>query len=326
MKLDNLFRGLGLDKIIGDHPLSYIDIGSRGGFQNDLSPLAFAVNAIGFEPDPKEHARLEAAPTGPWKSTRILPYAIGAKTGRQKLFIPTDPQSASLLEHNPEIGRRFNKPQFFKVEDVIDVDTVTLDEAARLAGIKSADYIKIDIEGAEMGVFAACPGIMENVLAVKTEVSFLPIRHAQHLAHEIEAYFKDRRFELMDVIRPAHWRRQGYLIHPYMSLEKPPYSRGQLIHADYLYFRDPQTLGNDKDALMRLALISMAFGYFDNALMILEQTALRSHLQKTYGLSPLEMVHPASRKYGRKMFLKAVYGHVRGLVPFIRYSRNFLTG
>lgn len=326
MKLDNVFLGLGADEIIRDHPLSYIDIGSRGGFQNDLSPLAFAVNAIGFEPDPKERARLGGTPTGPWMSTRILPYAIGAETGRQKLFIPTDPQSASLLEHNPEIGRRFHKPQFFEVQDIMDVDTVTLAEAIRLAGIKSVDYIKIDIEGAEMSVLSASPEIMESVLAVKTEVSFLPLRRGQHLAHEIEAYFKERCFELMDVIQPAHWRREGYLIHPYMASEKPPYSRGQLIHADYLYFRDPQTLGNDKNALIKLALISMAFGYFDNALMIFERTELRSHLHQTYGLSPLETVHPASRKYGRRMFLEAAYGRLRGLVPFVRYFKNFLAG
>ncbi len=326
MKSNHLFHGLGLDDIIGDHPLSYIDIGSRGGFQDDLSPLGFGVNAIGFEPDPKELARLEAAPAGPWMSARILPYAIGATTGRQKLFIPTDPQSASLLEHNPEIGRRFHKPQFFEVQDAIDIHTVTLTEAARLAEIKSVDYIKIDIEGAEMNVFNASPEIMETVLAVKTEVSFLPIRRTQHLAHEIEAYFKERGFELMDIIGPAHWRRQGYLIHPYIDRQKPPYSRGQIIHADYLYFRDPQTLEGDKEALMKLALISMAFGYFDNALMIFEQPDLRSYLRQTYGLSPLETVHPASQKYGRKMFLKAVYNQVRGLVPFLRYSKNFLAG
>ncbi|MBL6931615.1 MAG: FkbM family methyltransferase [Rhodospirillales bacterium] len=323
MKPDNLFSDLAIGRLARDHPLSYIDIGLRGGFQEDLSPLAFAVNAFGFEPDPQERARLDAAPAGPWMSSRILPHAIGATSGRQKLFVPTDPQSASLLEHNPEIGEKFRKPQFFEIEEIIDVDTVTLAEAARSTGIGSVDYIKIDIEGAEMGVFEASPRVMDRVLAVKTEVSFLPVRHDQPLAHDVEAYFKERHFDLMDVIQPAHWRRQGYQVHPYMSREKPPYSRGQLIQADHLYFRDPQSLGNDIGALTKLALISMAFGYFDNALMIFEQPELCSQLRRTYGVSPLELVHPASRKYGRKMFLNAAYRQFRGLVPFLRYFKHY---
>jgi len=326
MKLDNLFEGLAVADLARLNPLTYVDVGCRGGFQPELLPLAFAVNAIGFEPDPDELARLSGQGAGPWLSSRMLPYAVAGATGRQKLFIPADSQSASLLRHDADIGRRFDKPQFFEVERTVDVDTLTLGDAVRLAGGATPDYLKIDIEGAELAVFGASPEVMNRVLAVKTEVSYLPHRRDQPLAHDVEAYFKGRGFDLMDILEPAHWRRQGHVLHPYMAPESPPYSRGQLVHADQLYFRHPDAVAGDAAALVKLALISMAFGYFDNALMILERPDLGPQLRRLGGASPAAMVGAAARKYGRRMFAHAAYRQVRGLVPFVRYLRNFLAG
>lgn len=326
MKLDNLFLGLAVAEVARAHPLTYVDVGCRGGFQPDLLPLAFAVNAVGFEPGPDEYTRLRGQPAGPWLSSRFLPYAIAGSTGRQTLFVPADGQSASLMRHDPEIGRRFKKPQFFDVQTTVEVDTLSLADAVRLAGSATPDYLKIDIEGAELEVFEASAEVMNAVLAVKTEVSFLPHRREQPLSHDVEAYFKGRGFELMDILAPAHWRREGYLLHPYMAPESPPYSRGQIVLADLLHFRNPDGLGGDAAALIKLALISMAFGYFDNAVMILERIDLQQHLRRLGCPSPAETVRPAARKYGRVMFSAAAWRQLRGLVPFLRYLRNFLAG
>jgi len=327
MKLDNLFLGLAVADIARRHPLTYVDIGCRGGFQSDLLPIAFAVNAVGFEPDPDELARLHRQHAGPWLSSRFLPYAIAGTTRRQKLFVPADAQSASLMRHDAEIGHRFKKPQFFDVQKTVDIDALSLGDAVRVAGSTTPDYLKIDIEGAELEVFEASPEVMNGVLAVKTEVSFLVHRHGQPLSYHVEAYFKGHGFDLMDILQPAHWRREGYLLHPYMAPENPPYSRGQIVHADHLYFRNPDALGSDAGPLIKLALISMAFGYFDNALMILERPDLQQHLHRLGGgASPAEIVRPAARKYGRRMFAHAAWQQLRGGVPFIRYFRNFLAG
>ncbi len=143
-------------------------------------------------------------------------------------------------------------------------------------------------------------------------------------AHQLDQYMCDNGFILMDLIDPAHWRRQGYIIHPHSANESPPYSKGQIMHGDYLYFRDPETLGDIPEALIKLALISMSLGYFDNALMILERTSAQQYISDRYGESAINIIDPASRKYGRKIFLKALYSQIRGLVPLMRYSRNAL--
>jgi FkbM family methyltransferase len=320
--LKNIYERLSVATIAKKYPLSYFDIGSRGGFQSDLHPLSFAVDAVGFEPDPVEFERLQRLSSGLWKSTIFLPYGVSGQTGKKTLYIPMDPQSASLLKHNPVIGKKFDKPQFFKIARTADIQTLCLKDALEKTNFNSMDFIKIDIEGAELAVFMGSPDIMNDVLAVKTEISFIPFRKDQPLASDVDIFFRKNNFELMGINDPSHWRRHGYLIHPYYSRETPPYSKAQIVHADYLYFRDPNSLGDNIPKLLKLVLISMALGYFDHALMILERPKVSAYLRAEFNKSAIEIVAPSSKIYGRNAYFYAFYRQVRDLVPFFRYFKN----
>lgn len=248
MKNSNLFEGLAVQKVAAENPISYVDIGTRGGFQDDLASLAFAVDAIGFEPEREAFDKIDQENSGPWRSARILPYAVGRLNGKQILSIPEDPVSATLLKPDPAVGERFDKSQFFKVQKQIEVETKTLDEALTSSGCARHDYLKIDIEGAELEVLGAAPETVKELLAFKTEVSFVRQCLDQPLAHDVAKFFDDHKFELMAVVDSSHWRREGYVIDPYMSPENIRYSRGQLIHADFIFFRSLESLGEDVDA------------------------------------------------------------------------------
>ena len=322
MRNSDLFRGLDVQNLASENPVSYIDIGTRGGFQDDLAAIAFAVDAIGFEPEQKAFDILDVTGTGPWRSARILPHAIGGVTGHQILSVPTDPVSTTLLTPDPAIGRRFDKSQFFDVQEKIEVETLLLDDALSDLELPSRDFLKIDIEGAELDVLKGSPETVDSLLAVKTEVSFLKHRVNQPLAHDIAAFFHERGFELMDLVDQAHWRREGYVIHPYLSSDNPRYSRGQLVQSDYLFFRSVDRLGDDVPAKIRLALIAMAMGYFDYALTVFESPDVTEHVDESYGVKAIDLVAPASRRYGRKVHRRAIWQQLRGLVPLLRYLKN----
>ena len=162
--------------------------------------------------------------------------------------------------------------------------------------------MKIDIEGAELAVFRSSSTLLETVLEVKTEVSFVDFRYEQPVAFEVDQFMSEKGFILMDLVQPSYWRRQGYIIPPYTANELPPYSKGQIMHGDYLYFRDPETLDGEPKAYIKLALISMAFGYFDYALMVLEKKGARKYLAAKYDETVLDIIEPASKAYGRKIF------------------------
>ena len=98
--------------------LTYLDIGSKGGFQDDLHPVALAVNVVGFEPYPAEFKYLQSRPSEPWISVIYLPQGGSDQTWRQTLYMPTDPQSAYLLKHKATTGVKFYKPQFFEIDRI----------------------------------------------------------------------------------------------------------------------------------------------------------------------------------------------------------------
>lgn len=329
MGFTNLFQSTPFGAAMTAATLTCFDVGCRGGSEADLLPVAFATDAVGFEPEPEEFARLDTAAhgeNGPWHSLRYVPAALAAEQGKRKLFIPTDPQSASLLQPDPSIGEKFDKPQFFTVERTATVETVGLDEAITRWDLPPPDYLKLDTEGTELEILESGAKCLEGVLAIKTEVSFMPFRTGQPLARDIDRFLSECGFELMDLIRPAHWRRHGYIIHPQMAPESVPYSRGQIAHGDYLYFRSPETLGDTADGAtgrrqFKAAALAMAHGYFDHAESLLTRPEAADWLAQFGEIRHPDALRLASQRYGRLVWRKALFAHLRAFSPFLRHAR-----
>ncbi len=172
----------------------------------------------------------------------VAEYGLSGSGGTQNLHIPTAPEAASLLRHDSRIGEALMQPRYFDVQRVIPVLTRSLDEATALLQIEQPAYIKLDIEGPELEVLAGGSVTLETVVAIKSEVSFLPLRHEQGLAHDLAKFLWDRGFALVDFVDASRWRRGPHLAHPQLSGARIPYSRGQLIHGDYMFLRTPDAL------------------------------------------------------------------------------------
>jgi len=318
----NFFRGTALRSIIEAASPVAIDVGSRGGIDRDLEPIAWAVSAWGFEPDPEAFESLGKGDAGPWKELHHLPAAIGAGTGQRELHVPRSPEGASLLRHDPAIGRAFAYPDLFEIERVLPVSTLGLDEAIAKYGVPAPSFIKLDVEGAELEILEGATAALESAVAIKTEVSFLPHRLGQPLASEIASFLLERRFVLMDFIRPHRWRRYSTTAAPYVGREQIPFSAGQLSQGDYLFFRDPELLkASDEPTLQRSlcsASIALCYGFFDHAYALLRSEPLRALVSERYSLDPLSEIARASRRYGRRVALQAARAHLRDLIPLAR--------
>jgi FkbM family methyltransferase len=168
----NLFARASLARLLADHPLAALDVGARGGFEADLLPIAFGVDAYAFEPEPQEARRLSDT-RGPWRSLTVAPYGLSGAGGPQPLHLAKAPQSASLMEHDEAIGWRFNRLHMFVEERRVPVMTRTLDEAVRDLGARVPAYLKIDIEGPELDVLRGGPDTLQAVVAVQ-DGSVLP--------------------------------------------------------------------------------------------------------------------------------------------------------
>ena len=318
----DLFRNTRLRPLFEAARLVAVDVGSRGGIEPDLEPIAWSVAAWGFEPDEAELARLQESDPGPWRSLDHLPYAIAGGKGRRELYVPTSPEGASLLRHNQAVGRDFAYDDLFRIEQVASVSTVSLDEAIAEHGIPDPSFVKLDVEGAELEILRGATRALERAVALKTEVAFIEQRVQQPLAFEVAAFLQERGYVLMDFIEPHRWRRYSTTPAPYVANDRIPYSAGQLAQGDFLFLRDPAAIeaagGDAPEQLLRLALLSLCYGFFDHAYALFEREPLRSHVAAEFSLDALAAVEEASGAYGRRAALRAARRTLRDLIPLSR--------
>ena len=297
---------------------SVVDIGARGGLDEDLLAIAWACSVYGFEPEPAEAARLREKPDPRWKKVTILPYAVGGITGKATLYLPESQQGASLLRHNADMVDRFGFDNLHTVRKEISVDTVTLDGLFASGELPRADYLKIDIEGAELAVLKAGTSVLQRTSAVKVECSFLQQRVAQPLIWDLVPFMLEAGFEVVDIHDIHRWRRRPLPPHPYVIDFDMPYSHGQLAQCDLIFLRRPDTTPDLRQAAM-LIVISAALGFFDFGVGVIRaMPAIKDQIQDDYGFDLESELARWAAVSGRANLRKAIRTQLRTLLPQLR--------
>lgn len=313
----NLFAATPLAQAMRDHPCTVIDVGSAGGIIGDLNPIAFAVDAVGFEPNPDHFADLHTTDSH-WRSLRYLPFAIGGQKGTRTLYRPKFGNSSTLLPPNSAIGEVFDKRQFFDVEETTEVDVVSLDDALSQFDIRDPDYLKLDVEGAEFEILEGASEALSRLSVIRVEVCFVEVRQGQRLGMEVGHHLEGLGFRLMNMVGMAPWRVRGYRAHPAVSREPVRYSRGQLVHADFLFMRDPDLFDNAQRRL-RCAFLAMAHGFFDHAERLLSDPETDALLRSDGWAGDLpDALDAASRRMASQLWRARALSMPRRIVRLSR--------
>ena len=78
------------------------------------------------------------------------------------------------------------------LKKITEVNTISLDSFIKKEKIESVDFIKIDVQGAELDVFRGAEKSLKNVLTIVSEVEFLPIYNEQPLFGDICSFLKNK--------------------------------------------------------------------------------------------------------------------------------------
>lgn len=261
-----LFDRAGFGAVLDAISLVSLDIGARGGAQNDLLPLAKAVDLYGFEPDRTEFERLKNnAGSTPWKNFTVLPHALGKAAEMQTLHLYKKAGCHSLLQADPAKAALFSRADYYEPQGSVNVAVESLDTLIQRNELPAPDHIKIDVQGWELDVFkGAGKALRDNVLAVRTEVCFFDLYKGQPFFADIDACLRGLGFVFMGFVESHGWRRRTKIKWPRHMGGPIPYSRGQLIHADALYLKAPEDLTEGQD-LLKLGLLAAAYEYLDHA-------------------------------------------------------------
>lgn len=307
----------GFARVLADLPLKCLDIGARKGITADLLPLAPAVEAYGFEPDPQECERLNAkaaADPAPWKSLKFLPVALGRDAGQRTLNLYRMRGGSSLLEANLDLLREFARQDSFQLDGTVQLQTLPLDEAARKYGMTDASYLKLDIQGAELEVLQSGEQLLrESVVGVRIEMEYLPIYKGQPLCPEIDSWMRAQGFSAMGMVEARHWRTTTSKRLSFFRSSRP-YSRGQIAHADTIYLRTPRLFETGNEAwlrrLLKAGFLALNYECVDYAAGLFARADVAQFLGSKYGIDVERELGVVSRHLGRKYAAREI---VRGL-------------
>ena len=289
-----IFGSAAFGRLLVERPLVALDVGARGGFVDDLLPIAAAVDAIGLEPDSDECERLNRTAqneSGSWRSLRFIPAALAKEPGQRVLHITRRGGTSSMLAAIPGVGARYTRDDYFTDERTVKVDTLTLDEVLVRFQVDKPAYMKIDVEGMEREVFDGGAQTLNQVLAVRTEVAFLQTRYGQPLYHEIDALLREHDLLPFGFLELHEWRRTTKRKHPLAGRSPIPFSRGQLVHGDVIYLCDAETMDDSRaaavDRMVQLAGLALCYDFVDEAAAILRRSPVAEALRRE-GESALE--------------------------------------
>lgn len=298
-----------LAPMIGKLAFSGLDIGARRGFTKDLLPIAPLVDAVGFEADQGECKKLNdhaVNARGPWRSARFLPVAVGPREGSATLNLYRQRGCSSILEADARIGQMFGRGDYYVLEDKASVQLQTLDAAAMKHGFGAAAYMKIDVQGYELEVFRGAGALLAGPLvAIRSEISFLPVYKNQPLFGDIAAHLRQFGFAPMDFLELHSWRRSTRVKYPARAAGSLPYSKGQLVHGDVVFMKHPEMLPDATDTdvvrLVYAGLIALAYDFVDHAQALLMRKAAVEYLHDKFSIDPGTVLTQVSHHVGGKV-------------------------
>ena len=219
----------------------------------------------GFEPQTSALAELNLKKGA---NETYLPYAVGdgsehslnlcAYSGWTSLFVPSAAalEVFSFFKNNARVVGQV-RIQTRRLDDLVDVDHI--------------DFLKIDVQGGELAVFAHGRKKLSNAVVIQTELQFVDLYDGQPSFGQVD----------------QELRAQGFIPHAFAGLKKWPISPlefggdptqplNQLLEADLVYVRDfIHAEGMSSDQLKHLGLIAHScYNSFDLAgrcVLLLEQ-------------------------------------------------------
>ena len=225
---------------------------------------ADAATLIGFEPNAPECEKLKQAGRA---NCQFLPHALG-DGGRHVLHIGTEPMTSSLYPPDPAVMQQFHA--LWELCEPVrkePLETVRLDDVTEA---QPADFLKLDVQGAELLVLEGAVDTLTDTLAVQTEVNFLPIYKGQALFADVDIFLRAQGFTFHTMV--------GVGSRPYRPLIKdgnPNRGFAQVIWSNAVYLRDPadfpELAQSQPEALLKLAVLTHElYGAFDFAALALQ--------------------------------------------------------
>ena len=259
---------------------------------------AEALRMMSFEPDARSQDTTVA------DKGRNLTLAIGLAdtTGERTLHLTAGPFASSLYPPNEEVLRAFGVWPWYEPAGETSIMVDTLDSCLRQNGGWRADFVKVDVEGADLDVLKGGCKSLETAFGLQIEVDFACRNVGAPLQPEVDLWLRNAGFHPHLLFR-EHWVRSNG-VHGALS-------RPQLAWADAVYFRNrewalawiarAEGVEQAEQRLSAILAILLAYGAHDYAAEIVAATRVTGAVTESFG----------------EAAAKSVTASLVGLAPFV---------
>lgn len=288
-------------RIFSDQPFTIVDIGARGGSESHWSVYGDQAEIIGFEADREECTRL--ANTSTYQKAKIYPVMLGAKKEQKTFYMTAYPAASGFYEPDMGFYERLSVASNMRVIKTVELPTIDFDSFAKEADIGNIDFMKLDVEGAELDILRGALHSLPSIIGISVEVEFAPLHKMQHVFSDVDSFLREQGFTFFDLSLYRHARKAL----PELTTRKLHLTSrfGQILCGQALYFKDVasdnalRTANFAEIKILKLASLMELFLLNDCAIELLQaQDAYRKFaapLDKYLDLLTL----PAKRKLFR---------------------------
>ena len=185
-------------------------------------------------------------------------YALGKNNEKRKFYITQNPMCSSLYKPNEELIKLYNNFEVAYVKKEIEIDTISLDYFVDKHDVGNVDFIKIDVQGAELDVFKGGSNTLENVLKIVCEVEFIQHYENQPLFGDVCDYLSQYNLMFNKFLGLS-----GRALKPIM-LNNNPNLPSQHIWSDAAFVRHIQKIHELNDEqLLKLGLLACVYYSLD---------------------------------------------------------------
>ncbi|MAF84086.1 MAG: FkbM family methyltransferase [Gammaproteobacteria bacterium] len=191
---------------------------------------------------------------------QFYPAALGRTEETRQFFQTTDPICSSLYRPNEELLARYYNMESVVLERVTSIDTVSLDHFVAKKMIDDVDFIKIDIQGAELEVFQGGMSTLRSVPVIVSEVEFVPQYINQPLFGDVCSFLMAQGFMFHKFLGMAGRALRPVLMHNDRN------SASQHIWTDAMFIKDILRLSElPVEKLLKMGILSYLYNSPDVA-------------------------------------------------------------
>tara|TARA_Y100001935_G_C17213320_1_gene461266 strand:+ start:69 stop:938 length:870 start_codon:yes stop_codon:yes gene_type:complete len=192
------------------------------------------------------------------EGVKYYSHALGKDNEQRKFYITQNPMCSSLYKPNEELIKLYNNFEVAYLKKETEIETISLDYFVEKHEVGDVDFIKIDVQGAELDVFKGGSKTLKNVLKIVCEVEFIQHYENQPLFGEVSDYLSQYNLMFNKFLGLS-----GRALKPIM-LNNNPNLPSQHIWSDAVFVRHIQKIHSLNDEkLLKLGLLACVYNSLD---------------------------------------------------------------